>query len=94
MDTSYAAVMSRKNEILRRGIGIDYRQYEISPIAFDYEGLMASPPYSLGDAQRILKETGVGNTPLVELKNITELVRSISPAGKGGRIFISFAIDG
>jgi cysteine synthase len=88
MDTSYAAVMSRKNEILRRGTGIDYQQYEISPIAFHYEGLMASPQYSLTDAQRILKETGVGNTPLVELKNITELVRSISPAGKGGRIFL------
>ena len=88
MDISYAAVMSRKNEILRRGTGIDYQEYEISPIAFNYEGLMASHPYSLSDAQRILKETGVGNTPLVELKNITELVRSISPPGKGGRIFI------
>ena len=88
MDTSYATVMSRKNEILRRGTGIDYQEYEISPIAFNYEGLMASPKYSLSDAQRILKETGVGNTPLVELKNVTELVRSISPPGKGGRIFI------
>jgi threonine synthase len=88
MDTSYAAVMSRKNEILRRGTGINYQEYEISPIAFNYEGLMASPKYSLSDAQRILKETGVGNTPLVELKNITELVRSISSPGKGGRIFI------
>jgi len=88
MDTSYAAVMSRKNEILRRATGIDYQEYETSPIAFNYEGLMASPKYSLNDAQRILKETGVGNTPLVELKNITELVRSISSPGKGGRIFI------
>ena len=35
-----------------------------------------------------MKETGVGQTPLVELKNLTELVRSISPHGKGGRIFI------
>ncbi|MGO8989466.1 MAG: 2-amino-4-oxopentanoate thiolase subunit OrtB [bacterium] len=88
MDTSYAAVMSRKNEILRRGTGIDYQEYEISPIAFNYEGLMTSPQYSLTDVQRILKETGVGNTPLVELKNLTELVRSISLPGKGCRIFI------
>ena len=88
MDSSYAAVMSRKNKILSRAIGIDYQEYEISPIAFDYEGLMASPPYSLEDAQKILNETGVGNTPLVELKNITELVRSFSRPGKGGRIFI------
>ena len=88
MDSSYAAVMSRKNKILSRAIGIDYQEYEISPIAFDYEGLMASPPYSLEDAQKILNETGVGNTPLVELKNITEWVRSFSSPGKGGRIFI------
>jgi 2-amino-4-ketopentanoate thiolase beta subunit len=88
MDSSYAAVMSRKNKILSQAIGIDYQEYEISPIAFDYEGLMASPPYSLEDAQKILNETGVGNTPLVELKNITELVRSFSRPGKGGRIFI------
>jgi threonine synthase len=88
MNNSYAAVMSRKNDILRRGTGIDYQEYEISPIAFNYEGLMASPHYSLADAQRILSEAGVGNTPLVELKNITQLVRSISPSGKGGRIFV------
>ncbi len=88
MDNSYVTVMSRKNEILRRGTGIDYQEYEISRIAFNYEGLMDSPRYSLVDAQRILKETGVGNTPLVELKNLTELVRSVSPPGKGCRIFI------
>jgi len=88
MDNSYAAVMSRKNEILRRGTGIDYQEYEISRIAFNYEGLMDSPRYSLVDAQRILKETGVGNTPFVELKNLTDLVRSVSPPGKGCRIFI------
>lgn len=88
MDTSYATVMSRKNEILKRGTGIDYQEYETSRIAFNYEGLMASPQYSLMDVQRILKETGVGNTPLVELKNLTELVRSVSPPGKGCRIFI------
>jgi cysteine synthase len=88
MDTSYATVMSRKNEILKRGTGIDYQEYETSRIAFNYEGLMASPQYSLVDVQRILLETGVGNTPLVELKNLTELVRSVSPPGKGCRIFI------
>ena len=88
MDNSYSAIMSRKNDILKTATGIDYKKFEISPIAFNYEGLMASPRYSLKDAQRILGETGVGNTPLVELKNITELVRSISPPGKGGRIFV------
>jgi len=87
-DTSYHSVMSRKNETLKASIGIDYQQFELSPIAFDYEGLMNSYGYSLPDIQRIQMETGVGNTPLVELKNITELVRSVSALGKGGRIFV------
>ena len=88
MDNSYSPVMSRKKEILKRATGIDYDKFEISPITFDYEGLMNSCEYSLEDVQRILQETGVGNTPLVELKNLTELVRSISLPGRGGRIFI------
>ena len=88
MDVSYSDVMSRKKDILMRSTGIDYESFEISPIAFDYEKLMASCQYSLEDVQSVLEETGVGNTPLVELKNTTELVRSISPPGKGGRIFI------
>jgi cysteine synthase len=87
-DVSYHSVMSRKNEILKNSSRVDYRQFEISPIAFDYEGLMSSSGYSLTEVQKIQMTTGVKNTPLVELKNITELVRSISSAGKGGRIFV------
>ncbi len=87
-DASYPSVMSRKNEILRHSVGIDYQEFEVSPIAFNYEGLMNCCGYSLSDVQKIQTETGVGNTPLVELRNITELVRSISAPGKGGRIFI------
>ena len=79
MDNSYSVVMSRKSEILKAATGIDYDHFEISPIAFEYEGLMGSCEYSLEDAHKTLRETGVGQTPLVELKNITELVRSISP---------------
>lgn len=88
MDDSYQAVMARKGEILRRSTGIDYQRYEWSPLAFDYEGLMASGGYSFKDVQKILAEAGVGNTALVELGNVTEYVRSISPAGKGARIFV------
>jgi len=86
-DTSYPAMMSRKNEVLKRSIGIDYQQFEISPLAFDYEGLMRCCGYSLSDIHKVQTETGVGNTPLIELRNITELVRSVSAPGKGGRIF-------
>ncbi|MBU0735089.1 MAG: PLP-dependent lyase/thiolase, partial [Proteobacteria bacterium] len=80
--------MSKKQEILLRATGIDYDEFEFSPISFDYERLMNSCDYSLQDVQKILLETGVGQTQLVELKNLTELVRSIAPSGKGGRIFV------
>ncbi len=80
IDKSYDAVMSRKNEILKKSVGIDYDQFEISPLAFDYEGLMNSCGYTLPEIQKIQRETGVGNTPLVELRNITELVRVRLPA--------------
>jgi cysteine synthase len=84
----YYSVMTRKSEILRSAVGICYEKFEISPIAFNYEGLMASPGYTLADVQKIQRETGVGDTPLVELKNITALIRSISNSGKGARIFL------
>lgn len=87
-DVSYPLVMSRKKEIMKNSMGLNYQQFDISPIAFDYEGLMNSDGYSLSEVQKIQRETGVGNTPLVELKNITELVRSISAQGKGARIFV------
>ena len=85
---SYRATISRRGEIVRRSIGLDYRDFEISPIAFDYEKMMNSLPYSLLDIQKIQSEVGVGNTPLIELKNITKLVRTVAPLGQGGRIFI------
>jgi len=88
MDKSYAAVMARKKDILNGATGIDYGEFERSPITFDYEALMGSCDYSPEDIQGIFLETGVGETPLVELRNLTQLVRSISPPGKGGRIFV------
>jgi cysteine synthase len=88
MGTRYSEIMSRKKEILLKATGIDYDEFEISPIAFDYERLMNSSGYSLEEVQKILQETGIGQTPLTELKNLTDLVRSISSPGKGGRIFV------
>jgi cysteine synthase len=88
VDLSYTAVLGRKQEILVRATGIDYPAYERSPVAFDYEGLMSTCDYSFEEVGSVLAETGVGETPLVELKNITELVRGFSPPGKGGRIFV------
>jgi len=85
---SYQAVMERKNEIMKKSIGIDYEQFRIEGIAFDYERMMREVGYSLEEVRKIQDEVSVGRTPLVELKNITKLVRKISQPGKGARIFL------
>ncbi len=87
-NNDYDSVMARKNEILQPALGIDYEKFERSPITFDYEMLMAEPGYALSEIQRIQRSTGVGDTPLVELKNITQLVRRAALPGRGARIFI------
>ncbi len=87
-DLSYAGVMSRKNEIMKKAIGIDYSLFEYGKLAFDYEGMMEKAAYSIPKIQEIQRETKVGDTPLYELKNITKLVRKYAGPGKGARIFI------
>jgi len=49
---------------------------------------MASHGYSLDDIVGIQARGGVGNTPLLELRNLTDLVRSYSAPGMGARIFV------
>ncbi len=87
-DMSYGAVMGRKNDIMKRAIGIDYSVFESGGISFDYERMMREAGYSLEEIQSIQGSTGVGNTPLLELKNLTELARKYAPSGKGARIFV------
>lgn len=87
-DMSYAAVMGRKNEIMKKAIGIDFNEFESGGIAFDYERMMREAGYSLEEIQKIQSDTGVGNTPILELKNITALARKCAPKGKGARIFL------
>jgi cysteine synthase len=87
--SSYDAVMSRRGEIMRRSAGIDYGRYEeAGGIAFDYEGLASSPPYTLEDVVRIQRAHKVGETPLWEVTRLSELVRRSAPAGYGARIFV------
>ncbi len=81
-------IMARRGEIMVRALGMDYSAFERSPIAFDYEGMMAAHGYSLEQIAAIQQRAGVGNTPLLELRNLTDLVRSISEPGKGARIFV------
>ncbi len=88
MDYSYEAVMGRKNEIVRSSVGIDYGEFEQTGIAFDYEKMMSETAPSISEIVEIQREAGVGNTPLIELRNLTRLVRSLSPEGYGARIFL------
>jgi len=86
--TTHEALMSRKGEIIRKAVGIDYSEFESGSIAFDFEKMMSSTGYSLEEIKSIQRETGVGNTPLYELRNLTAIARKYAPAGKGARIFL------
>ncbi len=88
IDNSYIAVMGRKNEIMKASLGIDYDDFILSPVAFDYERMMQQTGYSHADIFRIQGETKVGNTPLYELRNLTAAVRRISEPGKGAIILV------
>jgi cysteine synthase len=84
----YASVMNRRGEIMKQSAGIDYAAYESGSIAFDYERMMGETGYALEDVIRIQAAVHVGNTPLLELRNITALARSCARPGYGARIFI------
>ena len=88
MATKFDAIMARRGEIMLAALGMDYSVFEQSPIAFDYEGMMSAHGYSLDDIVGIQTRAGVGHTPLLELKNLTDVVRSMSAPGKGARIFV------
>lgn len=84
----YESVMARKNEIMKKAVGLDYSRFSRGRLAFDYERMMSEVGYSLEEIKKIQRETGVGNTPLLELKNLTRLARVYAPPGKGARIFL------
>ncbi|QOX64776.1 PLP-dependent lyase/thiolase [Anoxybacterium hadale] len=84
----YQSVMGRKAEIMLKSVGIDYSAFESGSIAFDYEKMMRETGYTLEEMQEIQYSVNVGNTPVLELKNLTALARKCAPLGKGARIFI------
>jgi cysteine synthase len=87
-DKGYGAVIGRKNEIIKAAAGLDFEKFESGGIAFDYEGMLESTGYGLEDVRAIQRGVSVGDTPLIELRNLTGLARMCAPAGKGARIFI------
>lgn len=88
MHNSYEAVMARKNEIMRKAVGIDYSEFEYGTLGFDYERMMRQVAYSIEEMQEIQRETKVGNTPLFELKNINRMIKKYAFPGMGARVFI------
>jgi cysteine synthase len=80
--------MARRDEILLRATGIDYGALSSGEIGFDAHALMAEVGLGLDEVRAIQGQTGVGGTPLLELINLTALVRRRAPAGKGARILV------
>jgi cysteine synthase len=84
----YASVMARKGEIMKASVGIDYGVFESGSIAFDYERMMRETGYSPEDMRKIQSAVHVGNTPVLELRNLTALARKCAKSGFGAQIFI------
>jgi cysteine synthase len=84
----YQEIMAQAARIMRRSTGLDYAQYASGAIAFDYERLFTDTDYDIDTAREVQSLTAVGNTPLVELENVTALVRTVAPTGRGARIFV------
>lgn len=87
-DMSYAGVNARKNDIMQAAMQINYNDFELPGIGFDYEKMMHEAGYSMEEMRKIQREHAVGNTPLLELRNITALARKCAAPGKGARIFL------
>jgi cysteine synthase len=85
---SYQAVMAQREAIMRNSVGIDYASYSTGRLAFDYERLLADTGYDIDRVREVQRQTAVGNTPLVELKNLTALARAVAQPGKGARILL------
>ncbi|MBG9982098.1 PLP-dependent lyase/thiolase [Aerococcaceae bacterium DSM 111020] len=88
IDNSYEAVMGRNSQIMNDSLRINYDDFEGQGVTFDYEHMMESAAYSIDEMVEIQRELGVGNTPIIELKNLTKLARKYAPEGKGARIFV------
>jgi cysteine synthase len=86
--TDYEKIMSQRPQIIKDSVGIDYDKFELGGLAFDYEKMMDEAAYSIKEMEEIQGSMSIGNTPLMELHNITALARKCAPKGKGARIFI------
>ena len=86
--SSYEDILARRDRIIASSTRFDYDRFEQGGLAFDYEAMMNNTGYTLEEIRHIQRGVGVGNTPLLELRNITRLARKIAGRGKGARIFL------
>lgn len=84
----YEELMLRKNEIMLKSVGVDYSKYETGKLSFDYNSMMKDVGYGIKDVIEIQNQAGVGNSPLLELRNLSSLARKVSKTGRAARIFI------
>ena len=56
MSNTYEQLMARRNEIMKKSVGLDYDKYEYDGIGFDYELLMSDHGYTIEDIRHIQKE--------------------------------------
>lgn len=75
-----------QRSVLLAATGVDYAGFETSGAAFDYSALMASPDIPWSEVLEIQRAFKVGNTPLVELPQITRIVRHMAEPGMGAQI--------
>ena len=88
MSQGYQAIMAQRDTIIKASVGLDYGRYERGRLAFDYDMLLADTGYDLDRVRQVQLQTGVGDTPLLELSNITALARKLAAPGCGARIFV------
>ena len=85
---SYSDLMTQRETIMRDSVGIDYASYATGRLSFDYERLLSDTGYDIERVREVQRQTAVGNTPLVELCNLTQLSRAVAAPGKGARILV------
>ncbi len=88
MSNSYKDVMNRKSSIMKEALGLDYDQFEVDGVGFNYEKMMKESGYTLSDVRKIQIDQNVGQTPLIELKRLSAYARKFAPEGFGARIFL------
>ena len=81
-------LLKDKPRIIKESVGLDYSNYEFKGIGFDYEKMMNDSGLTLEDVKHIQNDSMVGNTPLIELENISNYARKFSDKGYGARIFL------